>query len=73
MPDQKPDVMLDINKGIKDLLAAKKITDSSQLADIARFCCLQICHCCLQIRIDIDESLDDAVKKVVDRDKFEVK
>jgi hypothetical protein len=73
MPDQKPDVMLDINKGIKDLLAAKNIKDSAQLAEIARLCCLQLCHCCLQIRINIDESLDDAVKKVVDPDKFEVK
>ena len=73
MPDPKPDVMMDINKGIRDLLAAKNIKDTAQLKEIMRLCCLQLCHCCLQISIRIEESLDDAVKKVVDAHKFEVK
>lgn len=72
MPDQKPDVMLDINKGIKDLLAAKNITDPAQLADITRFCCLQLCNCCLRIVIDVEQQLEDDVKKVVDTDKYKV-
>jgi len=73
MPDPKPDVIIDINKGIKDLLAAKNITDSAELAEIARLCCLQLCHCCLQISISVKEAVEDDVKKVVDPDKFEVK
>ena len=73
MPDPKPDVIIDINKGIKDLLAAKNIKDEAQLREIMRLCCLQLCHCCLQISISIKEAVEDDVKKVVDPDKFEVK
>jgi hypothetical protein len=63
---------MDINKGIKDLLAAKNIKDSAQLAEIARLCCLQLCHCCLKVVISIEERLGNDVKKVVDPDKFDV-
>lgn len=72
MPDQKPDVLLDINKGIRDLLAAKNIKDHAQLGEIISRCCFQLCNCCLKIVISIEEQLQNDVKKVVDPDKFEV-
>jgi len=72
MPDPNTDVMMDINKGIQDLLAAKNITDDAQLKEIISHCCFQLCNCCLKVVISIEEQLNDDVKKVVDTDKYNV-
>ena len=44
----KPDLVIDINQGIVDLLATRKAGSVEELGRVMRECCLQACDCCLQ-------------------------
>lgn len=71
MPFPKPDLMLDINKGIRELLAAKNIKTEEQLTHVVADCCLQACNCCIQI--SRQAHLDDDMMKLVHGAKVGVK
>jgi len=69
MTHPKPEVMTDVNKGIRELLAGHKIENEEQLSRIIADCCFQACKCCLQITIS--RGIDEQMKKVVNPNKFD--
>lgn len=78
MPNKKrgPEKIMDINRGLQELLDAKGVKSPEVLKNIVAECCLQACNCCLQVSRERPEdniAISKEIKQLIEKSAVHIR